>query len=78
MAINDTECLALLDTGATVSTISKSFYDSYLAHTTQLLPIGEQLEVECADGQALSLDMCQLILPLVVYLPLMFYETASF
>lgn len=53
MAINDTECLALLDTGATVSTISKSFYDSYLAHTTQLLPIGEQLEVECADGQAL-------------------------
>lgn len=42
-----------MDTGASVSTILKSFYDSYFAHTSQLSPIGEQLEVECADGQAL-------------------------
>lgn len=53
MAVNDAGCMALLDTGATVSTISKSFYDCYLAHTTQLFFMGEHLDIECADGQTL-------------------------
>ena len=51
MAINGVPCMSLLDTGATVSTISESFYMTYLKDKTALNSIDKQLDIECADGQ---------------------------
>lgn len=78
VAINNIECKALLDTGATVSSISKTFYDYYLAHITKLFLMGEHLYIECADGQTLLyLGYVSVNLTLVVYLPLIFRKIAS-
>ena len=52
MAVNDIQCKALLDTGATVSTISKAFYDQHLSHI-ELHAIEDAIDIECADGQLL-------------------------
>ena len=51
MAINGVECLALLDTGATVSTISQSFYCTHLKGKLDLHQLNEEIDIECADGQ---------------------------
>ena len=51
MAINGVPCMSLLDTGATVSTISESFFMTYLKDKTALNRLDEQIDVECADGQ---------------------------
>lgn len=51
MAINGVSCLALLDTGATVSTISQTFYVQNLQGKTELHALEEQIDIECADGQ---------------------------
>ena len=51
MAINGIECLALLDTGATVSTISQSFYCTHLEGKLDLHQLNEEIDIECADGQ---------------------------
>lgn len=48
--IEKVTCSALLDTGATVSTISADFYDQYLSHI-EIHPLDEVLHIECADGQ---------------------------
>ena len=48
--IEQVTCLALLDTGATVSTISANFYDQNLSHI-EIHPLDEVLHIECADGQ---------------------------
>ena len=59
MAVTEAESMTLLDARATVSTISKSFYDYYLDHTTQLYLMGEYLDIECANVQALpNLGLC--------------------
>lgn len=51
VAINGVSCLALLDTGATVSTISQTFYVQNLQGKTELHALEEQIDIECADGQ---------------------------
>lgn len=43
---------ALIDTGSSVSTLSRSFYDTYL-HDIQLQPVECLLTLECADGTEL-------------------------
>jgi transposase InsO family protein len=46
---------ALLDTGSTVSTVSRGFYDKHLSsHAIQSLDV--ILDIECADGQALPYE----------------------
>lgn len=50
MAINDVQCTALLDTGATVSTLSEAFYNQYLSDV-ELHSLEEVINIECADGQ---------------------------
>ena len=50
LSINKVGCTALIDTGATVSTISEDFYDKYLSHI-EMYPVQEALKVECADGE---------------------------
>ena len=44
---------ALIDTGSTVSTISKSFYDDYL-QANLIYPLDDFINIECADGNSLS------------------------
>ncbi|PVD22602.1 hypothetical protein C0Q70_18420 [Pomacea canaliculata] len=44
--------VALLDTGATVSTVTDTFYRQKLAHLA-VLQLQEVLHIECADGQLL-------------------------
>ena len=44
---------ALIDTGSTVSTISKSFYDDYL-QANPINPLDDFVNIECADGNSLS------------------------
>ena len=51
MSINDITCTALIDTGATVSTISESFYYQNLSRDVELHSIEEAIRIECADGQ---------------------------
>ena len=46
------QCTALLDTGSMVSTVSETFYNSYLTDNP-LLAIDDLLRIECADGQLL-------------------------
>lgn len=43
---------ALLDTGASVSTVSETFVSNNLTHL-QPMPVQQLLNIECADGQAL-------------------------
>lgn len=43
---------ALIDTGSSVSTLSRSFYDTYL-HDIPLQPVECLLTLECADGTEL-------------------------
>lgn len=52
MAINSILSKALLDTGATVSTVSKAFYDQHLSDT-ELHSIEDTISSEYADGQLL-------------------------
>lgn len=44
------QCDSLLDSGSQVSTISKSFYESYLSHQP-IFPIQDLLDIEGAGGQ---------------------------
>lgn len=60
MAINDVQCTALLDTGATVSTLSEAFYNQYLSDV-ELHSLEEVINIECADGQLMPLAMYVLI-----------------
>lgn len=48
--LNDIPCKSLIDTGSTVSTISKSFYESL---NVPLNPIGDLLHIEAATGHTL-------------------------
>ena len=48
--LNGVESTALLDTGSTVSTISKNFYDKHCS-STPIEPLSHILHIECADGQ---------------------------
>ncbi len=43
-------CNSLLDSGSQVTTVSKSFYDSYLS-SSEILPLDDLIEVEGAGGQ---------------------------
>ncbi len=56
VSINGIEALALLDTGSTVTTISREFYDSHLAESLSIHPLNDILVVECADGGRLPYD----------------------
>ena len=51
VSINGVECLALLDTGATVSTISQSFYCTHVEGKLDLHQLNEEIDIGCADGQ---------------------------
>ena len=44
-----------MDTGATVSTVNRSFYDEFLKHIP-MQPLDSILNIECADGQMLPYD----------------------
>jgi hypothetical protein len=46
---------ALLDTGSTVSTVSRSFYDQHLSDRP-IIPLDTIITIECADGQPLPYD----------------------
>jgi len=46
---------ALLDTGSTASTVSRTFYGKYLSHLP-LSPIKDILDIECTGGQSLPYD----------------------
>lgn len=50
--IEGTTATALLDTGATVSTVSGSFYRDKLSHLP-INPLNDLLRIECADGELL-------------------------
>ena len=52
ISINGIEVKALLDTGSCVSAIAESFYLTHLQHL-ELQPIGDILNIECADGKNL-------------------------
>ena len=51
LSINNIRCTALIDTGATVSTISEAFYHEHLSEDVELHSIEEAIRIECADGQ---------------------------
>lgn len=53
--INGIEVQGLLDTGATVSTISRNCYEDNLKHIA-IQPLQSVLKIECADGQLLPYD----------------------
>lgn len=42
-----------MDTGSTVSTVSYSFFQEHLRHTSPLHELDLLLDIECADGQQL-------------------------
>lgn len=44
--------MALLETGFTISTVSKQFFDNNLS--TEMHPLGDLMKVECAGGQLLT------------------------
>lgn len=48
--IENVQCQAILDSGSQVTTISKSFHDTYLS-SLAILPLRDILEVEGAGGQ---------------------------
>ena len=50
--VDNTTVRALLDTGASVSLVSQSFYDSHLSHIT-IQPLDYLLEIEHAGGNSL-------------------------
>ena len=50
--INNFETTALLDSGSCVSLISESFFKQHLQNT-ELQPLKNILQIECADGQSL-------------------------
>ena len=50
--IEGIESPALLDTGATVSTVSEDFYSTYLSHLP-IYPVDDIVKIHCADGQEL-------------------------
>ena len=52
VAVNGIETTALLDTGATISTVSETFYKEYLQHLP-IHPVQDILRIECADGSPL-------------------------
>lgn len=45
----------MLDTGSTVTTLSRSFYDKHLSHI-EIQPLSNILKIECADGNHLPYD----------------------
>lgn len=47
---------ALLDTGSTVSTISKSFYTKELSHFIEMRHLNQILDIECAGGTQLPYE----------------------
>ena len=47
---------ALLDTGSTVSTISKGFYREELSDLIEMKPLDEIVEIECAGGSQLPYE----------------------
>lgn len=52
--LNEASCLALLDTGSTVSTISETLFKQVLAGKGVLMqPLDEILRIECASGDML-------------------------
>ncbi|CAC5411914.1 unnamed protein product [Mytilus coruscus] len=53
--IGSVSTITLLDTGSSVSTISKSFYDKHFFEIP-IHPVQEILKIECADGQELPYD----------------------
>lgn len=53
LVIDGTPCECLLDSGSQVTTVSESFYDSYLK-SHSLLSVDDLLEIEGARGQVLS------------------------
>ena len=55
ISINGVTTPALLDTGSTVSTISKSFYTAHFS-SIEIQPITHMLQIECADGQLLPYE----------------------
>ncbi len=57
ISINGTEAKALLDTGSCVSILSKGFYDKYLSET-EIKPLSQILNVQCADGNDLPYLGC--------------------
>ena len=46
--IEHVACSDLIDTRATVSTISSDFYDQYLSHI-EIHPLDDVMHIECAD-----------------------------
>ena len=52
VCVGDAQCLGLLDTGSTVSTVSNQFYQDHLQELV-LQPVEEILRIECAGGQHL-------------------------
>lgn len=52
VVVNGVICRSLLDTGSTVSTVSKRFYDKHLGGV-ELHPLGEMLDIEGAGGHKL-------------------------
>ena len=52
ITINGIETTALLDTGATVCTISTDFYQQYL-RDVPIQPIDDIVKIRCADGEAI-------------------------
>ena len=52
VVINGIETTALLDTGATISTVAEAFYNEHLQHLT-IHPVQDILNIECADGSTL-------------------------
>jgi len=53
IAIEGIPARALLDTGATISVISESFYKSHLGHIN-MVPLDSLLNIECAQGENLT------------------------
>ena len=53
--INNIECPGLLDTGSTVSTISRRFHDEHFPDV-ELHPLDDMLRIECANGDMLPYD----------------------
>ena len=52
VALNNIQGKALLDSGATVSTISEAFYKNQL-YGAELHSIEDAIHIECADGQSM-------------------------
>ena len=55
LVINDESSKALIDTGSTISTVSRSFYKS-MSNMPQLHSLGNILDIEGATGHSLPYD----------------------